>query len=99
MLELSERLILLLVISYIGLMVVELMLLGIKWSLVGDMTRYLYIMERVSAIWLSCPTVCSMVQLKVIRKSCYLASFCLPGVHCMKLSRGLNLSGLPTGVP
>ena len=79
----------LLVISCKGLMIVESMLWGIRSSSVVDMPRYLCILDRVSAIWLSFPVVCSIMQSKVMRKSCNLLSFWLSGVRCMKVSRGL----------
>ena len=53
------------------------------------MPRYLCILERVSGIWLSFPAVCSMVQSKVMRKSCHLLSFWLSSVRCMKVTRGV----------
>ena len=89
MVEWSERLMWLLVISCKGLIVVESTLWGIRSSSVVDTPKYLCILERVSAIWLSFPAVHSMVQSKVMRKSCYLLSFWLSGVRCMKVNRGL----------
>ena len=49
----------------------------------------LCILERESAISFSFPAVCSMVQSKVMRKSCHLLSFWVSVVHCIKVSRGL----------
>ena len=79
----------LVVISCKGLIVVEWTLWGIRSSSLVDMPGYLYILERASAIWLSFPAVCSMVQWKVMRKSCHLLSFWLSSVCCMIVSRGL----------
>ena len=69
-------------------MVVESTLWGIRSSLVVEMAGYLCTLDRASAIWLSFPAVCSMLQLKVMRKSCHLLSFWLSGVRYMKVSRG-----------
>ena len=79
----------LLVISCKGLTFVVWTLWEIRSCLVVDACRYLCILERVSVISLSFPAVCSIVQSTVIKKSCHLLSFGLPGVCCIKVSRGL----------
>ena len=50
---------------------------------------YLCILEIAFAMWLSFPAVCSMVQSKVMRQSCYLLSFWLSGIRCIKVSKDL----------
>ena len=87
--EWSERLMWLLVISYKGLIVVESTWWGIRLSLVVDTPAYLCILDRASVIWLSFLAVCSMVQSKVMGKSCHLLSFWLSSVRCIKVSRSL----------
>ena len=83
-----EKMMWFLLISCKCLMVVESILWEIRSPDVVDIPKYLCILERVSMMWLSFPTVFSMVESKVMTKSCYLLSFWLGDVCRMKVSRG-----------
>ena len=54
-----------------------------------NLPDYLYMLESKFAICLSFPAVCLMIQSKIMRKSCYLLSLWLSGIHCMKVSKDL----------